>query len=150
MALGQKLLSYHEIRLEIVSAERVVSAKTTGQRAISSLMGLIMSTSGCLHTVLFRPMARFHLPLASEEEALAQYFRHKQGDAADWDLEGLTRIYKDTHMVNLAMAECLRAVSTYDSSVNALIVLDVFAQSFPYAIEESLEEIRYLFKSFLK
>jgi hypothetical protein len=33
--------------------------------------------------------------------------------------------------------------------VNAVILLDMFAKSMPLAIDDSLEEIRYLFKPYL-
>ena len=51
-------------------------------------------------------------------------------------------------ILNKAVAERLRAATETDSSVNAIILLDVFAQALPFVIEESLEEIRYLFAPF--
>ena len=43
------------------------------------------------------------------------------------------------------MASRLRTVSVEDSAINAVVRLDIFAMMLPYSIEESLEEIRYLF-----
>ena len=37
---------------------------------MSSVLGLIMATAGCPWTDRFRPMARFHLPFASEAETV--------------------------------------------------------------------------------
>ena len=77
------LVSYEKIHVEIITKERVVSTDTTAQNGISSLMGLVIAGSGCPHTAFFKPMARFHLPFANEEETiyratssylLAQYF----------------------------------------------------------------------------
>lgn len=153
------LLSHESLQVMIATPGRFISADTTAQRGISALMGLIMATSGCPHTGFFKPMARFHLPLASEEETiyrvasmylLAQYFVRKQGQNADLELEGLRTIYDNVHVINAAMSERLRAASDKDSSVNALILLDIYAKTWPYAIEDSLEEIRYLFKPFLE
>ena len=121
-------------------------------------MGLIMATSGCPHTSFFKPMARFHLPLASADETiyratsmylLAQYFLRKQGQETDLELEGLAKIYHNIQLINKALAERLRAITDKDSAINALILLDIFAQTLPYAIEDSLEEVRYLFTPYL-
>jgi hypothetical protein len=121
-------------------------------------MGLVMATSGCPHTAFFKPMARFHLPLASEEETvyratsmylLAQYFLKKEGQNADLELKGLREIYHNMHTVNTAIAERLRGASETDSTVNAIVLLDMYALTLPYVIDESLEEIRHLFRPFL-
>lgn len=159
MALCNRLLSYDKVHVEIITAERIVSMDTTAQAAISSFMGLVIACSGCPHTAFFKPLARFHLPLANEEETifraasmylLAQYFVRKQGRPADLELEGLKKIYNNIHLVNLSIAKRMRAASDMDSAVNALIILDLFTKALPYVIEDSLEEIRYLFKPFLE
>ena len=83
LAICKDMFSYETIHVEIITNERTVSKETSAQKGISSLMGLIMATSGCPHTNFLKPMARFHLPLASIEETvcravsmylLAQYF----------------------------------------------------------------------------
>jgi hypothetical protein len=48
------------------------------------------------------------------------------------------------------MAERLRVASSKDSAVNAIVLLDLFAKALPYSIEESLEELRYLFGIYLE
>lgn len=159
MVLCEKLLSHDEVELEVVSAERKIVTHTSAQRAVSSLMGLVFATSGCPHTVFLKPMARYHLPLASEEETvyrassmylLAQYFRSRQGLPVDPELAGLKHLYDALHLVNRSMAARLRAIIRKDSAVNAVVLLDLFAKSLPYSIEESLEEIRYPFKAYLE
>lgn len=158
MKFCKRLLSYDLIHVDIVTPERIISKDTTAQKGISSLLGLIMATSGCPHTSFFKPMARFHLPFATEEETvyratsmylLAQYFLRKQGQKADLELEGLSKIYYNIQIMNNAMAERLRAINDKDSAINALILLDIFAKTLPDAIEDSLNEIRYLFKPYL-
>jgi hypothetical protein len=154
----EDLVSYDIIQLTVKTEERIVSQETTAQRAISSLMGLISATSGCPHTVFFRPMARYHLPLASEDETiyratsmylLAQYFKKKDGHDPDIDFKELKELYKKIEIVNQNMAKRLKAASDTDSTVNATIFLDVYAKAFPFIIEDSLEDIRHLFKHFL-
>jgi hypothetical protein len=152
------LLSHREIHVDVVTEERSVSQDTTVQEGVSSLMGLVMATSGCPTTAFFKPMARFHLPFGSEKETmyratsmylLAQYFLKKEGQDADLELKGLTEIYNNMHTINIAIAERLRGASETDSSLNAIVLLDTYALTLPYIIEESLEEIRYLFTPFL-
>ena len=159
MPLFEGLHSHDEVDVEAVTAERTVVKHTTAQRALSSIMGLIIATSACPHTVFLKPMARFHLPLSSEEETvyrassmylLAQYFRARQGVAADFELLGLKRAYDALHQINLGMASRLRAVFSRDAAVNAVVLLDLLTKAMPYSIEESLEEIRHLFLSYLR
>jgi len=47
------------------------------------------------------------------------------------------------------MIHRLRSASEKDSAANALVLLDLFAKAVPYAIEDSLEEVRYLFAPYL-
>ena len=152
-----RLLSYDKIRVDVVTEERSISQDTTAEQGISSLMGLVIAASGCPHTAFFKPMARFHLPLASEPETtyraasmylLAQYFLKKEGQDADLELKGLKKIYDNIQIVNASTAKRLRAATEKDSSLNAIVMLDMFAKSISYAIEESLEQIRHLFSPF--
>ena len=152
------ILSYDKISMEVLLDDRCTSCSTTAQRGLSSLMGILIASCGCPHTAFFKPMVRFHLPLSSEEETLyraasmyllAQYLLHKEGKKADLDLHGLKQIYKNIQLINTAIAKRLRAASRTDSSVNAIIMLDMYAKAMPYAIEESLDEFRYLFAPYL-
>ncbi|MBN1277198.1 MAG: hypothetical protein JXA35_06870 [Deltaproteobacteria bacterium] len=152
------ILSYDEIRLEVVMDERSVSRSISAQKALSSLAGILITASGCPHTKFFKPMLRFHLPLSSAAETiyraasmylLAQYFILKEGKTADFELKGLEEIYNNMHLINVAIAERLRVASKTDALVNAIILLDVFTGTIPSVIEESLEELRYLFTPYL-
>ncbi|UCH93277.1 MAG: hypothetical protein JSV88_23770 [Candidatus Aminicenantes bacterium] len=152
------LFSYYETNLVVTTKERMISQVTTVQRALGSLMGLVIATCGCPHTVFFKPMARFHLPLANNQETvyraasmylLAQYFMQKEGKPVDWELKGLEDIYNNIQLVNYTIAERLRAATRSDSVLNALVELDIFAQTLSLVIEDSLEDIRFLFDSYL-
>ncbi|MDA8141401.1 MAG: hypothetical protein M0036_22390 [Desulfobacteraceae bacterium] len=153
-----QLLSYDEVTVVVVTAERLISTTTTVQRAVCSLMGLLMATSGCPLTAFFKPMARFHLPFASMAETiwratstylLSQYFICREGHPPDLIFERLSQTYAQIQIVNHAFAKRLRSACQQDSMVNAIILLDMFAKSMPTAIEESLEEIRHLFVPYL-
>ena len=148
------VMSCDEIDLEVVTSERHVSQHTTAQRGISSLLGLLFPVSGCPHTAFFKPMVRFHLPMATEEETifratgvylLAQYFLRKKGQRGDFDLHGLKQIYINLRLLNTNITKRLRSVTQTDSYINAVVSLDVFAHALPLVIEDQLEEIRHLF-----
>ena len=152
------VVSHEEIDLEVITADRKVYERTTAQRGISSLLGLLLSTSGCPHTAYFKPMARFHLPLASTEDTLfratgmyllAQFFLMTAGKDVDVELDGLCRLYENIHQLNIALARRLKNATSADSSINAVIVLDVFTHTLPIGIKEQLESIRPLFLSYL-
>ena len=122
-------------------------------------MGLIMAVSGCPLTAYFRPMARFHVPWASQNETiyratsmylLAQYLRKRDGKVAELELDGLAKIYEDIRMVNHSFVERLRAACEQDSTINAIVVLDTQALTLPWAIESSLEELRPGFEAYLR
>ena len=153
----KSVISHNRIKLTVITPDRRISGQTTAQKGISSLLGLICPISGCPHTAFFRPMARFHLPMATETDTifratgmylLAQYFIRKEGRPDDMELDGLKKIYQNMHIINMRMADRIRKASVMDSSVNAIIVLDVFTHVLPFAIEDQLEDIRYLFEPF--
>jgi hypothetical protein len=152
------LAPHEEVHVDVITEERLIAQDTTVQSGISSLMGLVMATSGCPRTAFFRPMARFHLALASEEETvyraasmylLAQYFLKKEEKNMDFTLEGLTKIYRNIHLVNTAIVERLRAAKENDPALNAIVLLDMYALFLPHVVGKSLEEIQYLFHPFI-
>ena len=153
-----RVLSCEAVHVDVTTEDRLISQDTSAQTGISSVMGLVIATSGCPHSAFFRPMARFHLPLAKKQETiyratsmylLAQYFLRQDGYGADLELEGLKTIYSNIHVVNTSIAERLRASTERDSAVNAIVLLDMFALVLPRVIEKSLDGIRYLFAPFL-
>lgn len=153
------VISYNEIELTVLTQERQVFQKTTAQKGISSLVGLLFAASGCPHTAFFKPMARYHLPLASEDETyyratgmylLAQYLLHKDGKPADLELVGLKKIYRNLHLLNTMVAERIRSATRSDSSVNAVVLLDMITNLMPFILDEQLDKIRHLFTSYLQ
>lgn len=154
----ENLVSYDRLTVEVQTEERTVSAKTDVQAALSSLIGVVMASSGCPHTRFFRPMARFHLPLANEQETvyrslttwlLAQHFRRADGHDTDVGLDGLAAVYSQLQVVNAALTQRLRSAGKTDSTLNAVVLLDLFAMIVPAAIDDSLDELRALLAPFL-
>ena len=154
-----RFLPYEKTHLDVITEERIISQDTTVQEGVGSLMGLIMATSGCPQTACFKPLARFHLPLASAAETIyrsvsmylmAQYLLYKEGQEVDLELKGLEQIYENIHTVNTSIAERFLAASKKDSSIDAVVQLDIYAMTFLGILEEPLQEIRHLFDAFFK
>lgn len=152
------LVSYDKVRVTVETEERSVIATLPAQQALASLMGLIMASSGCPRTAVFRPMARFHLPFSSESETayrvaamylLAQHYAVRDGAPADFELNDLEQVYRGVHAVNRGMAQRLRAASRQDAIVNAVVLLDVYTSLVPAAIHDILAEIRPAFDALL-
>lgn len=152
------VLSYDEVAVEVITPERRILSHTSAQTGISAMMGLLIATSGCPHMAFFQPMARFHLPFATEEETLyraasmyllGQYFRRQAGQPAELGFDGLLELYRNVEAVNRAMANRLRAASQQDGTVNALVLLDMYAKSLPFAVEDALQELKPLYSAYL-
>lgn len=148
------LLSFEAVDVEVVWRTRRLQGRAPAQRVASSLIGLVVATSGCPRSAFLKPMAWFHLPFASEEETifravstylLSQYFAAGAGQVPDWSLDGLSRHYADLHEVNVAMAQRLREACKHDAIVNAVVLLDLFAKAVPFSVQESLESLQPLF-----
>ena len=149
--------AFESVQIRVHKDNMTIESYTTVQDAYRSLIGLIMATSGCPHTAFLKPMARFHLPFASDEEALyrassmyllAQYFLNKQGRTPDLELDGLAESYRKLQAVNTAMANRLRAASKETAS-QAIASLDLFSHILPYDIKGSLAKVRRLFEAYL-
>ncbi len=151
------LLSYDEVHAEVEYNNRVVSADITAQRALSSLLGLIIPGSGCPHTRYFRPMSRYHLPFADTEEKiyrattmflLAQYFIHKKSGCIPTDFSRLENIYSNVHIVNTQICKRLREFCENDSTLNAITILDTLTVSIHSALKHDLEKFESYFSAF--
>ncbi len=150
--------SIDEVEMEVITEERRVIQKTAIQRVIASMCGLVFPICGCPKTEYMKPLARFHLPLASEEETvfnvtgmylLAQYFLHTSSREAKIELEGLTTIYDDMHVLNKAVASRLQTATRSDSTKNAVTLLDMYSTLIPMLVEDELAEMRGFFKAYL-
>lgn len=146
--------SFDPVRIEVTTAQRVISSQRSLQQGMAALVGLVGATSGCPRLAFLRPMARFHLPFASEEETLFRvfssfllgaYLRSGGSGALSLDVDELRRHSAEVEQVNRAMANRLRAAFSKDAVVNAIVILDIFAQAVPYVVDDALKELRYLY-----
>jgi len=150
--------SIDEVALEVVTADRRVIQTLALQQAIASMLDLIWPTCGCPKTTNMKPLARFHLPVASEEETvfrvtgmylLAQYFLSLTAPGACIGFDGLPKIYEDAHVLNSAVARRLQDVTKSDSVKNAITLIDMYSMLVPVLLEDRLAEMHSFFKAYL-
>jgi hypothetical protein len=153
-------ISYQKVHATVTTPKRTFVHDTTLQIALSSLIGVCMATAGCPVMERLRPMARFHLPFADEDETmframsaylLGQYFIMKKGGRPDWEMKNLAGMYDEIKAVNQSFCNRLRMVSTKDSNVNAVIGLDCFADAVIFSINQRfMDELELLYQAYVK
>ncbi len=153
-------VSYEPVEVLVTAPERKYIKEVALQHGVSSLIGIYMVTSGCSVLEKLKPMVRFHLPFATIHETayraismylLGQYFLYQRGAEPDWDLKKLAETYENIRLVNESFCKRLRTIEGRDASLNALVVLDIFADSVNFSIESRMADgLDYLFKGFLK
>ena len=145
------LVSFDTVGVTVIQAERTIHAEISAQQAMSSVLGLIMATSGCPWTDRLRPMARFHLPFASEAETVYRSVcmfllaRELVGAGGASGFAALEKLYENLHVVNRDMSRRLGAATRTDPARNAIALLDSYTTLLPAALASSLEELKPLF-----
>ena len=151
--------SYEEGDMTVHTKDRSYFRHTTMQKTVSSLMGILMVSSGCPIMDKLRPMVRFHLPWATVLETtfrttstylLGQFLLQAADREFDFSFSGLVDIYKGVNTVNKGIAKRIGSMAGKDASINALIILDIFAVDIPLSIEEQVGELRPFFQSYFK
>ncbi len=151
--------SYERAEVTVNSKYRKYCKDSTAQEGISSLMGLLMVSSGCPVLGKLKPMIIHHLPFASLPETdyrvfstylLAQYIKMKEGKTPDWEMKGLQNIYDRINILNKYVAEKIKSLELLDANVNAVVILSNFANSVTMSLDdEDLWLIEPYFKEFL-
>ena len=154
-------LSYKEVTLKIITDEREFKKAVLMQEGLSSLFGIIMTTSGCPILDKLRPMVFTHLPFATGEETayrvmsmyvLAQYFVKKYGNEPDWELKGLIQLYKDIALLNEHFIKRFSDdEGASDAHLNAIVKLSCFSIYTISMIEENwVVDLEKIFHTYLK
>ncbi len=152
-------LSHTEADVTIRSETRNYHKRVAVQSGISSLMGLIMVTSGCPIMDKLRPMVATHLPFATLDETLfraigtyllAQFFRQRRGLTPDWTLANFAAVYDDVAQLNRCFRERLTSVKMLDANYNALVQLDCFAVFGSMSVDDGgMDELERVFSAYL-
>ncbi len=145
--------SYDEVTAEVTMEGKKISVDTSAQEVLSSLLGLVMATSGCPHTQFFKPLAWYHQPFATPEETvyractayLSSYALHNDS-SNKVSFEALKKIYTNIHIINVNVASRIHNYAETDSAINAIVLLDLITQDLPIAVDEDLSELKRLFK----
>lgn len=152
-------MSIEQVQVTIETEARTYVKRTSLAEAVSSLMGIVMVTSGCPVMGRLRPMVRHHLPFATLDETkyrvfsmylLAQFFAERYGRQPDWDLKGLPNLYEDIRIVNREFFKRLSEMGLEDASLNAIVRLDTFADAITYVLDQRThEDLGELFQAYL-
>ena len=148
-------VSYDKVNCKVSIDEKTIEKSTSAQEAFSSLIGLVMATSGCPHTGFFKPMAWFHQPFASEYETimracssflLSKYFEPGHHQNKEDLFQELEKKYEEIHQINIQISKRIQRDSLGDSTLNAIVLLDIFTADFAHAIEDDLAVIKQIFE----
>jgi len=152
-------VSHEPVQVVVEAPERTYSHRVPLQYAVSSLLGIYMTTSGCPVMEKLKPMVRFHLPFATLEETTyrhismyltAQFLRAQKGLPADWKMEQLLAVYEDVHTLNTYFCKRITAEATKDASLNAVVILSNFADFVPFNITDcEMGTLSTLFRPYL-
>jgi hypothetical protein len=151
--------SYDKVDVFIETRDRNYSKHSTLQSGLSSMVGICLASSGCPSLAKLKPMVRFHLPFATEDETMyrvlsmylmAQFLKAKNGGNPDWSLQNLIGIYNDISVTNKCLAIRLASLKAKDASANAIVNLDCFAMFVTSSIQMNMmEDLEQLFKEYL-
>lgn len=132
-------------KVTVITSERQYYEECDLQVGINSLVGLMMATSGCPVLKELGAMASFHIPFCSTRETLRrtvssylikQYFKHRKGEPADWDMTRLKELYGELEGLNQDFSRRIETAVTNDALSNAIIMF--FATS--VVVASSLDE----------
>lgn len=145
------IISYEKAFVIVKVPERTYTKECAVQDSLKSLLGLIMSTSGCEILSPLKGMAYFHLPFASLVETLnrtvghyliKQYFEMKNGGNPDWGLNNLSKIYDQLQILNNCFTQRIRGASKFDANINAIVNLFALSSAVSESILAGLDELR--------
>ncbi len=146
--------SFESCEVSCITAERTVTKDTIVQDGLSSIMGIIMATSGCPTMDILKPMARFHLPFATVDESmfrsasvylLRQYFSHHEKGSGDFFLKNIKSYYSKIELVNGGMLKRIQYATKLDADKNAIVILNSLAQILYLELDDNLQSLRHIF-----
>jgi hypothetical protein len=150
--------SWAPVQVVVETPERTYSRHTDLQQGLSSMIGLVMATSGCPILARLRPMAFTHLPFMSPEEStfrtlsmylLAQHVRQRAGLVPDRNLEHLLSLLEQCRETNIAFVRRLQSLGVKDATLNALARLNALGEITSLSVESDLSRLESLFRPYL-
>lgn len=151
--------SYEKTKVTVNAKERQYVKNVDIQTGVSSLMGIIMPTSGCPILAKLKPLVKFHLPFSTIEETefkvfsmylLAQFLKMKNGKEPDWEMKNLNELYNDILILNQNVAEKISKIEAMDAGINAVVILNNFADSVTFGLDtQDLSHLEGFFKELI-
>lgn len=152
--------SYETVTTRVTTKDRITEKTGSLESCASSIIGLIMATSGCPVLNILRPMAYTHLPFANEDETIfravstymtAQAIKASEGFTPNWEISNVASIYSGISKLNADFTERVRGLRGKDANLNAIITLDLFAQLGTITLPTAwLRQVKGFFGSYLK
>lgn len=145
------LPAFRKAWVHVRTEEREYSKLVNLEVALRSLLGVIMATSGCPILGRLKPMARSHLPFATDNEfvlrtvsmyLLRELFKLRDGGTPDWELGELTRDFSALQLVNQALWHRIHDVCAGDTNLKAFLGFFSLSSSMSYSLDTQLEKIR--------
>jgi len=152
-------LAIEEADVTVKTAERDFKKRTSVAEGLSSMISLVMVSSGCPVLSKLKPLVRNYLPFETPEEqiyrSLGMYLLHqkfstKSKDNPDWTLNNLTKFFEEINITNESFCSRLREITIEKDSLNILTKLDCFTKYIGFKVsEENIRDLQKLFeKSF--
>jgi len=143
------LLSFIEVTATVELGERrMYTAQCDLQTALSSMLGLMMATSGCPILSRLRGMARQHLPFQTLQDSHVRIVgawlvgRILENDYRGADsLAGLQELVQAIGLVNRAFMNRLQAAVSKDANLNALATLAASAMNVEFSLEDASADL---------
>ncbi len=149
------VVSFERVTVEVRTEERVYLKQCDAQTGLRSLMGLIMSTSGCPLLRQLRVLAEMHLPFATLNETtfricgaylVREFLEMKSGRTPDWEMTKLLSFFDELQTLNQAFKNRLNSAVQRDSNLNALGSLFLMSMGLQMSVEDDLQEFREFFQ----
>lgn len=151
--------SWHEsiepVRVSVETPERRYEKDVPLQKGLSSLMGFLIAGSACPHTDFLKPLLRYHLPFATNQESffralsmflLGQYLQGQKSFNTEDAIGELSEKYKNMRIINKGMRERIKSVEAADANANAIMILDCFALDASFRIDQAVfDDLKKLF-----
>jgi hypothetical protein len=152
--------SFQNSKITVETESRTYFKNTSLQSGVSSMLGVIMVSSGCPIMEKLKPLLHFHLPFATLEDTqikvlalylLSQYISWKKGKQPDWELRNLIKIYEEIKILNLNVSKKIANLEAMDTNINSIVILNNFAEYVALTIDDKLfDEIEFYLKEFIE
>jgi len=149
-------LAIKEADVTVKTSERNYVKRTSVAEGLSSMMALVMISSGCPVLSKLRPLVRNHLPFEAPEEqiyrSLGMYLLHqkfsaKSKDTPDWTLSDFTKFFEEINAVNESFCSRLREITIGEDNLNILTKLGCFTRYIGFRVsDENIRDLQKLFE----